>query len=40
MIDLTSLDDLSLLRESVSLVRQNDNWCMALTTLESLMIRD
>ena len=27
-------------RESVSLVRQNDNWCMALTTLESLMIRD
>ena len=32
--------DAQIVRESVSLVRQNDNWCMALTTLESLMIRD
>lgn len=32
--------DAQIARESVSLVRQNDNWCMALTTLESLMIRD
>ena len=32
--------DAQIERESVPLVRQNDNWCMALTTLESLMIRD
>ena len=32
--------DAQIVRESVPLVRQNDNWCIALTTLESLMIRD
>ena len=32
--------DAQIVRESVPLVRQNDNWCIALATLESLMIRD
>ena len=32
--------DAQIVRESVPLVRQNGNWCIALTTLESLMIRD
>ena len=32
--------DAQIVRESVPLVRQSDNWCIALATLESLMIRD
>ena len=32
--------DAQIVRESVPLIRQSDNWCVALATLESLMIRD
>ena len=32
--------DAQIVRESVPLIRQSDNWCIALATLESLLIRD
>ncbi|MFR8978114.1 MAG: ATP-binding protein, partial [Christensenellales bacterium] len=32
--------DAQIVRESVPLIRQSDHWCVALATLESLMIRD
>ena len=39
-IDAKDGGDAQLTRESVLLVRQDDNWCIRLSTLESLMVRD
>ena len=39
-IDAKDGGEAKLTRESVPLVRQDDNWCISRSTLESLMVRD